>query len=893
MGKDRSSGGGGGSGGDKRGFKGKTGGAKGGFKAKAGFKSKTDGFNKGGSPGAGAKGGKGGSEIKKKPWAGNGGKPDAKKPWTKKPGSKDGDAKPGGKPYKPTGHNKPLVGKKPWKPSNKGDSSKPGGFKRKAPEGADKEAAEATGSSKRRGDLKKERQAHRPDNDTVVRAKELWNKLRERKITEEQRAPLVRELMQLLRGKVYKISMKHDASRVVQSAVTFGSNTDRDLILTELEGHLVELSQLQYAHFIVLKLLQRARGAEEQRRVTKDLRGHVAKLATHSIGARVIQQAMDMLPSARAAQLRAELYGPEHALFADMAFDKAPRNLKQVIALRPDRRAIVLEGVKRTLGKIAQKGLLSFAFAHSLLWEYMSEVNVNSDGGAAIADMVPTVIDGYMALLSTRDGSRAAALCAAYGSAKDRKRMMKGFKGFVGTSLMHRDAYLAVLRLVASVDDTVTCQKSVLAELLVPLPRPVAAAVTGVTASGAAVKPGEGVTAEAWVPKGVARSSGTGEAVVEDDEDGGEFDGMTDEFDGEEGGEGEGDDGDEEGAGDSDQQQDEAEESDIEAGEDEAAAEEETTDAVGAQGDADTSAQAALESKDAAATPGDADADASAAPALLPVSLHRNGCKLLLYLAAPDATKYLDPEERHLLEPAMVPVAQGEGEAPVLVCASKKDPEVRRQELLAFLKAPLQSLCQEHTAELMRSKFAGANVLLEVTKNLRTPDLVAAIAAAAVAVPEEGHLAMQEDPAGHLFMKQLLLWEGEQQQQSAAAAAGWFADALLKRLQAGDGGGLRGWAGSNRGAFVLAALAGVPSAGAAVRKALKGRTPPAEGGKGAEVLAAALASDAAAPAPALKLPAAASKASATAAGAVAAKGKGGSAAASAPATTKVRGRKRQ
>lgn len=35
--------------------------------------------------------------------------------------------------------------------------------------------------------------------------------------------------------------------------------------------------------------------------------------------------------------------------------------------------------------------------------------------------------------------------------------------------LLHRDAYVAVIRLVESVDDTITCQKMLLAELLQPL----------------------------------------------------------------------------------------------------------------------------------------------------------------------------------------------------------------------------------------------------------------------------------------------------------------------------------------------------------------------------------------------------------------------------------------
>jgi ferric-dicitrate binding protein FerR (iron transport regulator) len=94
----------------------------------------------------------------------------------------------------------------------------------------------------------------------------------------------------------------------------------------------------------------------------------------------------------------------------------------------------------------------------------------------------------------------------------------QSFKGFVATSLMHRDAYLAVLRLIASVDDTVTCQKTVLAELLLPVPRPAVAtaAALGGTAGGATTavsnKVMAGQTGEDWVPRGVAVSSGTGEA---------------------------------------------------------------------------------------------------------------------------------------------------------------------------------------------------------------------------------------------------------------------------------------------------------------------------------------------------------------------------------------------
>ncbi|CAN0530065.1 unnamed protein product, partial [Ectocarpus sp. 12 AP-2014] len=116
--------------------------------------------------------------------------------------------------------------------------------------------------------------------------------------------------------------------------------------------------------------------------------------------------------------------------------------------------------VNGVIAKLLSKGLMKFEFAHDLLWEYMQEATP-----VQMQELVPQLVDSYMLLLSTRPGSMAAAMCAAHGGAKERKRMMRALKGYVTASLMHRDAYIAVIRLVESVDDTVTCQKTILAEL--------------------------------------------------------------------------------------------------------------------------------------------------------------------------------------------------------------------------------------------------------------------------------------------------------------------------------------------------------------------------------------------------------------------------------------------
>ena len=79
-----------------------------------------------------------------------------------------------------------------------------------------------------------------------------------------------------------------------------------------------------------------------------------------------------------------------------------------------------------------------------------------------------SIVDSSLLLLSTRAGSRALCMLVSMATAKDRKRVIKTLKGYTRSTLMHRDAYVAVLRVVQVTDDTVSTQKMVLNELLKP-----------------------------------------------------------------------------------------------------------------------------------------------------------------------------------------------------------------------------------------------------------------------------------------------------------------------------------------------------------------------------------------------------------------------------------------
>ena len=157
-----------------------------------------------------------------------------------------------------------------------------GGVKRKA-------TSPAVPSNSKRA-LKKERQASRPNNDVVESSKSVWNELRKKENSKERVRELADELFGIVEGKMGELAKKHDASRVIQAVVQFGTEEQRAATLKELVDDIPELSKQQYSHFIVLKMLKYCMKDQACRKMlVKALKNNVVKLATHQVGARVVE----------------------------------------------------------------------------------------------------------------------------------------------------------------------------------------------------------------------------------------------------------------------------------------------------------------------------------------------------------------------------------------------------------------------------------------------------------------------------------------------------------------------------------------------------------------------------------------------------------------------------
>lgn len=202
----------------------------------------------------------------------------------------------------------------------------------------------------------------------------------------------------------------------------------------------------------------------------QNLKKQMTKLAVHSVGSRVVELLFATFSARSIAPLKLELYGPQYALFASVSPSESKDNkgntpalptLASFVESNPDKRESTVNHLQSIIQKGLDKSLTGFSYFHSLLFDYVSVASPND-----IRDfLTPALAEHSLHLISTRAGTKVVCECAAYGTVKERKKILKCFKGYTRSSLLHRDAYLAILRLVDVMDDTVLVNKMLLAEL--------------------------------------------------------------------------------------------------------------------------------------------------------------------------------------------------------------------------------------------------------------------------------------------------------------------------------------------------------------------------------------------------------------------------------------------
>lgn len=259
-------------------------------------------------------------------------------------------------------------------------------------------------------------------------------------------------------GKVVEVTLRHDASRFVQTIFQFGNVSQRKEILEELCSKLFEIAKTPYGHFAVLRAITYCKDKAEQKKIASSMSGHFVALGTNVIGARTVELIMHTYAQKVTLDLKAEFYGKKFTVL----LPENPKNLRALIEGMPDKETSILDHMRDLVQKFLDKGLLEFAYVHTFLWEYIKEIVGKPN---YLDDLLNGLADNANKLLSTKAGSKTFCMIATHVGAKERKKIMKLLKGKVLESLLHDAGHLGIMRLIDVTDDTVTVQKSLLEEI--------------------------------------------------------------------------------------------------------------------------------------------------------------------------------------------------------------------------------------------------------------------------------------------------------------------------------------------------------------------------------------------------------------------------------------------
>ncbi|XP_039019672.1 pumilio homolog 24-like isoform X2 [Hibiscus syriacus] len=291
----------------------------------------------------------------------------------------------------------------------------------------------------------------------------LWEKMRRRNIPKEDRSKLITEALQKMKGKIPEIAGSHVSSRVLQTCVKYCSQTERDAVFSELQPHFLTLSCNAYAVHLVKKMLDAA-SKKQLTGVLSSLRGHVASLLRHMVGSVVIEHAYQLGNATQKQELLMELYSTELHLFKDLASIKESR-LIDVISKLGLQKSSVLRHTSSVIQPILEKGIVDHSMVHRVLVEYLSIADQSS-----AADIIQQLSGPLLVrMIHTRDGSKIGMLCVKHGSAKERKKIIKGMKGHISKIAHDQCGCLVLVGIVSMVDDTKLITKFVIRELLATL----------------------------------------------------------------------------------------------------------------------------------------------------------------------------------------------------------------------------------------------------------------------------------------------------------------------------------------------------------------------------------------------------------------------------------------
>ncbi|ONK61619.1 uncharacterized protein A4U43_C08F31840 [Asparagus officinalis] len=304
----------------------------------------------------------------------------------------------------------------------------------------------------------------------------LWEKMRRRNVSKEEKSKLISEALRRMNEKYLEIASSHVSARVLQTCIKYCSQTERETIFEALRPHFLTLSRKKYAVHLVNKLLDTATKKQLEAFISS-LHGQVSSLLRHTVGSAVVDHAYQLAKGSQKQRLLMEMYSTELQLFKDLTLTNSGR-LVDIISKLGLQKSSVLQHMTSVIQPILEKGILDYSIIHTCLLEYFTIAD-KSSATDVIQQLLPlltqessgidegmqaskkrkikkirTKIPLLVRMVSTRDGLKVGILCIKHGSAKERKKIVKGIKEHVRNLTLDQCGSVLLTCILSVVDDT-------------------------------------------------------------------------------------------------------------------------------------------------------------------------------------------------------------------------------------------------------------------------------------------------------------------------------------------------------------------------------------------------------------------------------------------------------
>ncbi|PBP18982.1 pumilio domain-containing protein [Diplocarpon rosae] len=317
--------------------------------------------------------------------------------------------------------------------------------------------------------LAQERKAAKPLAEQLARTKKIWERLRRKShVPLDERKQLVSELFDIITGNIKDYVLKHDSVRVIQTAIKYANPEQRKIIAKELTGSYRQLAESRYAKFLIGKLL--IQNDDEIRDIiVPEFFGHVRRLIKHPEASWILD---DVYRGVATRQQRAtilrEWYGAEFSLFQADHSEKITGDLADILAVEAGKRAPIMRSLQELINHLIQKKMTGFTLLHDAMLQYFLNAKPGTEEVTEYLEIIKGDEEGDLLknLAFTRSGSRVVSLALAYGTAKDRKQILKTYKDTLQMMAGDANGHIVILTAYEVIDDTVLTAKLIFPELL-------------------------------------------------------------------------------------------------------------------------------------------------------------------------------------------------------------------------------------------------------------------------------------------------------------------------------------------------------------------------------------------------------------------------------------------